>query len=164
MKQLDNCTVLITGAAEGLGHALAIEASCLGARVLIVDIADGTPVAKQIQGLGGKAEAYMLDISDYDAVAELARRIEDKFGAVNILINNAAAGGGPGSIEHADPQQVRRVFDVNVFGTFCMISTSDDISVLGERASKFRADSPTQIWYENLRHTHDKLTRAHCPT
>lgn len=83
--------VLITGASSGIGEAAAERFATEGAEVIIVarraEILD--QVAQRIARMGGNATAMPCDLSELDAVDELATAVERRFGGVDILVNNA---------------------------------------------------------------------------
>ena len=91
---LKDKTVLITGAASGIGKASAIAMARLGAKVAVVDLnaAGAQAVATEIGGLG-----VCCDIADEGAVNDAVRTVEQALGPVDVLFNNAgvATGGGP---------------------------------------------------------------------
>ena len=93
-------TVLITGAGMGIGRVTALELAKLGARVVIGDVSvkRASAVEKEIQVAHGedRAMAIECDVRDYDAVKTMIDATLKKFGALDVLINNAGAGkGGP---------------------------------------------------------------------
>lgn len=81
-----NWVALITGAAGGIGAAIAQRLAGDGHAVAIVDIKDGRPVADRI---GGEAEFFNCDVSNPEVVEELGRAVERRFGRCDILVNNA---------------------------------------------------------------------------
>jgi hypothetical protein len=112
---------VITGAASGIGRAAARRAAEAGMQVVLVD-ADRIKLddsCAEIIALGGEgnAVAETVDVSDAEAMQVLARRVEERWGAPALLMNNAAGfvTGGPGGI--LDPLEGwKRLFEVNVFG------------------------------------------------
>ncbi len=82
---LDGRTVLITGAAGGFGRAMARVFADRGSRVVLTDLrGDGAEVAREVAGV-----FYRADISDGEEVRDLCRRIVDREGGVDVLVNNA---------------------------------------------------------------------------
>jgi NAD(P)-dependent dehydrogenase (short-subunit alcohol dehydrogenase family) len=94
MGTLDRKTVVITGAAQGIGRSLAIGVSAAGARLVLADI-DGAALrntAKQIEDHGGTVLSRELDITDSDSVERLQAEAKKQYGGVDVLVNNAAIG------------------------------------------------------------------------
>lgn len=94
MRSLQGKTVVITGAASGIGEALALAMAQRGARLLLADI-DGAGlerVVKTISTQGGTGFVWVTDTGSEAAIHALAAQAEQHFGAVDILINNAGVG------------------------------------------------------------------------
>jgi 3-oxoacyl-[acyl-carrier protein] reductase len=81
---------IVTGAAKGLGRAYALALARDGCRVVAADVLDAAPVAEEIEAAGGEALALRVDVSDEAATDELARATLERFGRVDVLVNNAA--------------------------------------------------------------------------
>lgn len=83
---------LITGASRGIGRAVALKLASEGANIAIV-YAGNTQAAMETRDeakeFGVNAECYMCDVSDYEAVGETIKKINDQLGIIHILINNA---------------------------------------------------------------------------
>jgi len=87
-----NRTVLITGAAQGLGRAMGIGLLERGFSVAAVDRdANGLSALREQVGSGPKLEGFVADLTDFDA-AKLAAEVEQRFGPIDILVNNAGIG------------------------------------------------------------------------
>jgi NAD(P)-dependent dehydrogenase (short-subunit alcohol dehydrogenase family) len=88
---LRGATVLVTGASSGIGEATALAAAARGATVLLV-ARRGEELARvqaEIEARGGRAASYVCDLTDLDAVDELAAKVLAEYGAVDYLVNNA---------------------------------------------------------------------------
>lgn len=107
---------VITGAASGIGLEAARRAAGAGMKVVLVDVAR-EKLEAAAAGVGGEAVAEPVDVSDPEAMKDLAARVERRWGAPAFLMNNAAhfVSGGAGGI--LDPlENWQKVFAVNLFG------------------------------------------------
>src|SRR5688500_12387168 len=86
--RLDHKTAIITGAARGLGRAVAELFAAQGAQLALVD-RNTEEVADVAQQLGPNAHPYAADLSDVAAIPTLVQRIETDLGRIDILVNNA---------------------------------------------------------------------------
>tara|TARA_B110000196_G_scaffold304225_1_gene300750 strand:- start:32 stop:787 length:756 start_codon:yes stop_codon:yes gene_type:complete len=91
-------SALVTGAASGIGRAMALRLADEGCAVLCADIdQDGTEsTAAEVLEHGGKSAAVVLDVTDSDAVKDALERTISEFGSIDVLMNNAGVGGGAG--------------------------------------------------------------------
>jgi 3-oxoacyl-[acyl-carrier protein] reductase len=88
---LDGRIAAVTGSGSGIGRAIALGYAREGAQVAVLDI-DGnaaSETAKAITAAGGEAASFTLDVTERDRCREIAAQIEEKIGAVSILVNNA---------------------------------------------------------------------------
>ncbi|WP_327001943.1 SDR family NAD(P)-dependent oxidoreductase [Dactylosporangium sp. NBC_01737] len=122
---------LVTGANKGIGRAAAEQLAALGMTVLIGarDPRRGEEAAAAVRGTGGDAHAVVLDVTDRAVVREAARQIGERFGRLDVLVNNAGiTGSGQVSPQDATDQlpsavdldMVRAVFETNVFGVIAV--------------------------------------------
>jgi len=112
---------LVTGAAQGIGEAIAELLAAEGARVIVTDINDetGQSVARR---LGESCEYLHLDVAEESEWQATAALITEKYGHLDILVNNAGITGfnetpGPHDPENLDMESWHKVHDVNLHGT-----------------------------------------------
>ncbi|MDE6428269.1 MAG: 3-oxoacyl-[acyl-carrier-protein] reductase [Muribaculaceae bacterium] len=92
MKLLEGKTALITGAARGIGKALAIRFAQEGANIAFTDLAideNGEATKAEIAALGVKVEAYASNAADFQQTQEVVAKVHEDFGRIDILVNNA---------------------------------------------------------------------------
>lgn len=88
---LDKKVAIVTGGAGGIGTATAKKMAEAGAMVAVVDLFGeaAEKVAEDIRGVGGTAAAFSADVSDEDQVRRLVEEVQNQFGGVDVLFNNA---------------------------------------------------------------------------
>ena len=82
---------LVTGAAQGIGRAIALELAKTGAALALADINEAklAVVVGEVEAMGGTATAFKLDVSNQESIESGAKAVLDRFGKVDILVNNA---------------------------------------------------------------------------
>ncbi|ADD06463.1 putative oxidoreductase (short-chain dehydrogenase family) [Natrialba magadii ATCC 43099] len=116
--RLADKTVVITGAAAGIGRATAERCAEEGAHVIVTDINDdGVAVAEAIEEAGGSAAFYKLDVTDAEQFHDVIDDIVAEHG-LDVLVNNAGTGHPSGSLETIDESIRDFVVDVNINGVW----------------------------------------------
>ena len=117
---LEGKVALITGASQGLGKALALAYAEAGARVVVNSRSEETirPVAEEAESLGVEALAVAADVSQSADVERLVGAATQRFGHVDVLVNNAGVLGPRVAIERYPEDEWRRVLDANLTGPF----------------------------------------------
>lgn len=112
-------TLLITGVSSGFGRALAQEALAMGHKVVgTVRSAQATHDFESLSASG--AFGRVLDVTEFDAIDGVVAEIETSVGPIDVLVNNAGYG-HEGIMEESPLSEMRRQFDVNVFGAVAMM-------------------------------------------
>jgi NAD(P)-dependent dehydrogenase (short-subunit alcohol dehydrogenase family) len=119
-KILSGQTALVTGGGRGLGRAFALALAQAGASVAITARSAGEleETAALVRDAGGAALIADADIADPAQVRAMIRQVQKHFGPLDVLINNAGAGGPYGPSWEADPEQWWRCQEVNLRGPF----------------------------------------------
>jgi len=113
-------TILITGAASGIGRATALIFAREGANVVCADInEDGVKeTAEKVNAIGSQALALTIDVTKRAAVEDMVQLATDGFGRVNFLFNSAGAALRRSKFLDIDDDLLERTFDLNFKGTF----------------------------------------------
>lgn len=120
-KPLNGRTALITGASKGLGKAMALALAEAGARLILVsrDAEKLQSTAGAIRQASGVAEVFRVDVTREEQVLDLAQRVADSVGKVQILINNAGVNNRK-PITDFTLEEWRQVMDTNLTSAFLM--------------------------------------------
>lgn len=126
-------TALVTGAATGIGSAIAKRLAADGFAVAVADVdhAGAEAQAGALRDAGREAGAFAADIADEADVDRLAREVLARFGRIDVLVNNAGITGPHGPFATYDRTTLRRVIDVDLVGT--MLCTQAVLPTMLER-------------------------------
>jgi NAD(P)-dependent dehydrogenase (short-subunit alcohol dehydrogenase family) len=120
MGTLDGRVAIVTGGAGVIGRAYCVGLAREGCAVVVADLAPGQAVLDEVAAVGGQAAAVCVDVSDPDSTEAMARTAVERFGRIDVLINNAAyfkqARRGP--FQDLDVEEWDRAFAVNVRGAW----------------------------------------------
>ena len=117
---LENKIALITGGSRGIGEAIALALAEYGAHCILISrkIEGLQAVKAKIEAQGGKAEAIACNVGYMNQIEELFAQIEEKFGKLDILINNAATNPYFGEMIGAEERAWNKTLEVNLKGPF----------------------------------------------
>lgn len=107
---------VVTGAASGIGRALAIRCGEAGMKVALVDVRPMDGTMADVAAAGGECAPYVCDVSDASAMSDLASRVLGSCGPPTFLANNAGLSRGGGTAVGGDANVYRRTFEVNFLG------------------------------------------------
>ncbi|MBX3743196.1 MAG: 3-oxoacyl-[acyl-carrier-protein] reductase [Akkermansiaceae bacterium] len=120
MSRFANKTAVVTGGGRGIGQEIARALAAEGAKVAVVSRSESScgKAADEINAeFPGSAKAYAVDVADHTAVQELAKKISEDFGTVNILVNNAGVT-RDGLLMRMKEEDWDTVLDTNLKGAF----------------------------------------------
>ncbi|MFC7047231.1 SDR family NAD(P)-dependent oxidoreductase [Halobacteriaceae archaeon GCM10025711] len=111
---------VVTGAAGGIGRAIARRLASEGAAVVIADVdtEGGRQTADVIRDDGGQARSVRADVTDWAEVEAVVETAVDAFGGLDILVNNAGGPGADDNLHRIDESTWHRVLDLNLTGAF----------------------------------------------
>ena len=124
MKLLEGKTALITGAARGIGKALALKFASEGANIAFTDLVideNGKETEKEIEAFGVKAKGYASNAADFNQTKEVVAKVKEDFGSIDILVNNAGIT-KDGLMMRMTEQQWDAVINVNLKSAFNFIN------------------------------------------
>jgi NAD(P)-dependent dehydrogenase (short-subunit alcohol dehydrogenase family) len=118
--RLDGKVAIITGGARGIGKTYASALSNEGARIIISDILDSSGIKQEIETKGGEVLALYTDVSNEESTNEMVYKTIERFGRIDILINNAAlfADFGKKPFYEISVKEWDDVINVNLKGVF----------------------------------------------
>ena len=116
-RKLEGLRILITGASQGIGRALAVAAARRGMKVLAA--ARSVPLleelAAEVRSAGGALETVQADVTSADDRRRMVEAAERHFGGLDVLVNNAGIG-ATGHFADGGPERLRSIMEVNFFG------------------------------------------------
>ncbi|MBQ8452475.1 MAG: 3-oxoacyl-[Prevotella sp.] len=117
MGLLEGKTALITGAARGIGKAIALRFAEEGANIAFTDLAVNEETQAEIEAKGVKAKSYASDASNFAQTEEIVKQVKEDFGSIDILVNNAGIT-KDGLMLRMSEQQWDAVINVNLKSAF----------------------------------------------
>jgi NAD(P)-dependent dehydrogenase (short-subunit alcohol dehydrogenase family) len=168
-KQFAGKVGLITGAASGIGKAVAAALADKGAELVVVDLNREAvdQVASEINAAGGVAKPFLADVADPEMVKAAVQFAEEEFGKLNLAFNNAGITGPSGLLADIDVAGYQRTINVNLNAVFygmyyeipamlragggAIVNTSSILGLVG---------TPTAVPYVTAKHGVTGMTKA----
>jgi NAD(P)-dependent dehydrogenase (short-subunit alcohol dehydrogenase family) len=117
-QRLTGRVAVVTGAAGGIGGATARAMATEGGRVVVADVQDGEETVAAIRSAGGEAVFVPCDVSDPQQVEAMVASAVERFGALDVLVNNAGVSGGSSLAHELDLEVWTRTLATNLTGPF----------------------------------------------
>lgn len=167
---MKNRSVLITGALSGIGKATALAFASEGARIVISGRKEelGTALVKELLSVGASNAAfYRADVRDEKDVEGLIAFTVERFGAIDVAVNNAGTEGTLSALTEVTAQGYRDVFDTNVLGT--MLSLKHELLAMSKQghgnivnmsSMAGKVGFPNSAIYVASKHAVEGLTKA----
>ena len=116
--RFENKTAIVTGAAVGIGRAVALKLAQEGANVVLVDVNDKklSEVKEVLKGCTNIVMTFVCDVTDENAVYEIVSKAEKVFGKIDILVNNAALWRCWAPFTDTPTDEWKKFIDVNIMG------------------------------------------------
>jgi 3-oxoacyl-[acyl-carrier protein] reductase len=148
--RLQDKVAIITGGGQGIGRAYALRFAREGAHVVVADVnlANATAVAQAVEGLGRQSMAIETDVSDEASCNALARAVHERFGRMDVLVNNAAIFHGLDRLDQS-LAYFNRILSVNLTGVWLMTRAVERF-MKRQHGGKIINQSSTAAYITNL--------------
>jgi 3alpha(or 20beta)-hydroxysteroid dehydrogenase len=148
--ELGNRVILITGAAQGIGEAIAKRCAAEGAKVVVTDIPskdqEGQAVVKAITDAGGTAMWLPMNIVDEAMVATVVQKVVQTWGGIWGLVNNAGVVGTASSVLNTSLRDFQSQLDINFFGSVIVAKAVLPVMKAGGGGSIVQMCSAGALW------------------
>lgn len=168
--RFENKTALVTGGGGGFGREISLLFGGEGAQVAVVDVNAGAAqeTVDRVTAAGGRADAYIVDLTDADAVAALIAEVVDVYGQLDIAVNNAGIGGAMAPLAEYPIDTWHQVLDINLSSVFycmraelaAMVAQGTGGAIINTASIMSTIAMPTISAYVASKHAVLGLTRA----
>jgi 3-oxoacyl-[acyl-carrier protein] reductase len=146
-SRLQNKVCIVTGAAQGIGLATALKFAREGARLAIWDVRQEAidKAVRECREAGAQAEGYVVDVTQREMVDAAVRRVKERFGRIDVLVNNAGIT-LDARLQKMNLEQFDRVIDVNLRGVFHCAQAVADVMVAQGSGAILNASSVVGLY------------------
>jgi NAD(P)-dependent dehydrogenase (short-subunit alcohol dehydrogenase family) len=161
--------VLITGALTGIGRATALAFAKEGARIVVSGRRDdaGQALVIELRAAGAEAEFVRADVRHEDDIQNLVDKTVDRFGRLDVAVNNAGTEGTPGPITEQTAESYATTFDTNVLGVLLsmkhelrVMQTQGSGSIVNLSSTMGHRGAPGASLYTASKHAVEGLTKS----
>jgi NAD(P)-dependent dehydrogenase (short-subunit alcohol dehydrogenase family) len=161
--------VLITGALTGIGRATALAFAKEGARIVVSGRRDdaGQALVTELRAAGAEAEFVRADVRHEDDIQNLVDKTVDRFGRLDVAVNNAGTEGTPGPITEQTAESYATTFDTNVLGVLLsmkhelrVMQTQGSGSIVNLSSTMGHRGAPGASLYTASKHAVEGLTKS----
>lgn len=123
LASLSGSVAVVTGGGHGIGQAIVHKLASMEATVVLTgrDEVRAQQVARELTGLGHRAEGIGCDVRDLASVEALGEHLRRAYGRIDILVNNAGISGPPGLLHELAPEDWEAIFNTNLRGVYYMM-------------------------------------------
>ncbi|MEH2474227.1 NAD(P)-dependent dehydrogenase (short-subunit alcohol dehydrogenase family) [Nitrobacteraceae bacterium AZCC 2161] len=166
---MSNPVVLITGALAGIGRATAFAFAHQGARLVVSGRKEeeGNALLSELRATGAQAEFIRTDVRHEDDVRNLIDKTVERFGRLDIAVNNAGTEGKPGPITDQSTESYAATFDTNVLGVVLSMKHEMRVmlaqgsgSIVNLSSTMGQRGAPNASLYTASKHAVEGLTKA----
>jgi NAD(P)-dependent dehydrogenase (short-subunit alcohol dehydrogenase family) len=127
---LEGYVSVVTGGASGLGEAISIGLASFGSNIALCDINSSglQRVKNRIEGLGVKCETYVVNVTDWEKILDVRKKIKEQYKKVDVLVNSAGINIRKPVLE-LQPEEFRKILDINLIGTFLCCKAFGELMV-----------------------------------
>jgi 3-oxoacyl-[acyl-carrier protein] reductase len=145
--RLKDKVAIITGSARGIGQATALKFAAEGAKVVVCDLDRKAvdEVVAQIVAQGGQAIGFTMNVTDKAGIAAVVKGVMDKYGRIDVLVNNAGIV-DDAMLRKMSDEQFERVIDINLKGTYNCARAVVDIMIAQNAGVILNASSVVGIY------------------
>jgi NAD(P)-dependent dehydrogenase (short-subunit alcohol dehydrogenase family) len=166
---MSNQVVLVTGALTGIGRATALAFARAGAHIVVSGRRDeaGQALAAELNALSGSAHYIRADVRHDDDVRSLIDQTVERFGRLDVAVNNAGTEGKPGPVTEQTAESYAATFDTNVLGTVLSLKHEMRVmlaqghgSIINLSSTMGHKGAPGASIYTASKHAVEGLTKA----